>query len=188
MFSKAPMRPSHQPRLTLVLGGARSGKSRHAEACVMRQPAPWVYVATADGLDEEMRERIRHHRARRSEGWVTVEAPIDLVGALEGHGGAVLVDCLTLWLSNVILAGKDVTSEEARLVAALQKSSSTIVAVSNEVGLGVVPDNRLARDFRDAQGRLNQRVAEIADRVVFMAAGLPMVLKPEAQGPYTDVR
>jgi adenosylcobinamide kinase / adenosylcobinamide-phosphate guanylyltransferase len=154
----------------------------------MRQPAPWVYVATADGLDEEMRERIRHHKARRGEGWVTVEAPLGLVEALEGQKSPVLIDCLTLWLSNLILAGRDFASEETRLLAAVQRSPSTIVAVSNEVGLGVVPDNRLARDFRDAQGRLNQRVAEIADKVVFMAAGLPMVLKPEAQGPYPDVR
>jgi adenosylcobinamide kinase/adenosylcobinamide-phosphate guanylyltransferase len=154
----------------------------------MRQPPPWVYVATADGLDEEMRERIRHHQARRREGWLTVEAPLGLVEAIEGQKKPVLIDCLTLWLSNVILAGKDIASEETRLLAALQQSPSTIVAVSNEVGLGVVPDNRLARDFRDAQGRLNQRVAEIADRVVFMAAGLPMVLKPEAQGPNADVR
>jgi adenosylcobinamide kinase / adenosylcobinamide-phosphate guanylyltransferase len=154
----------------------------------MRQPAPWVYLATADGHDEEMRERIRHHKARRGEGWLTIEAPLGLVEALEGQKSPVLVDCLTLWLSNLILAGKDVAAEETRLLAALQKSLPTIVAVSNEVGLGVVPDNRLARDFRDAQGRLNQRIAEIADKVVFMAAGLPMVLKPEAQGPYADVR
>ena len=154
----------------------------------MRRPAPWVYVATAEALDPEMRERINHHKAQRGDGWVTVEPPLDLVGVLEGQKGTVLIDCLTLWLSNLVVAGKDVAPEEARLLAALQNAPSTIFAVSNEVGLGIVPDNRLARDFRDAQGRLNQRIAAIADQVVFMAAGLPMVLKPEAQGPYADVR
>lgn len=143
----------------------------------MRQPAPWVYIATAQAFDEEMRERIDHHKLRRSGDWVTVEAPLALVEAIEAQRGTVLIDCLTLWLSNVIFAGKDAASEEARLLAALQNAASTIVLVSNEVGLGIVPDNRLARDFRDAQGRLNQRVAEIADHVVFMAAGLPMILK-----------
>jgi adenosylcobinamide kinase / adenosylcobinamide-phosphate guanylyltransferase len=151
----------------------------------MRHPVPWVYLATAEALDEEMRERIRHHKARRGEGWSTVEAPLDLVAALEGHTGAVLIDCLTLWLSNIILAGKDVALEETRLLAALRKSPATIVAVSNEVGLGVVPDNRLARDFRDAQGRLNQRIAAIADQVVLMIAGLPTILKHLAEGSPT---
>ena len=148
----------------------------------MRQPAPWVYLATAEALDPEMRERIAHHKARRGAGWTTVEAPLGLVEAIEGHTGAVLIDCLTLWLSNVILAGKDVALEERGLLAALRKSPATIVAVSNEVGLGAVPDNRLAREFRDAQGRLNQRVAEIANEVVFMAAGLPMILKHVDEG------
>jgi adenosylcobinamide kinase/adenosylcobinamide-phosphate guanylyltransferase len=148
----------------------------------MRQPAPWVYVATAEARDPEMRERIAHHKARRGDGWLTVEAPLALVEAIEGQKGAVLVDCLTLWLSNVMHAGKDVASEEARLLAALQNAPATIVLVSNEVGLGIVPDNRLAREFRDAQGRLNQRIAAIADQVVLMAAGLPIILKHVAEG------
>jgi adenosylcobinamide kinase / adenosylcobinamide-phosphate guanylyltransferase len=151
----------------------------------MRNPAPWVYVATAEPFDEEMRERIAHHRARRGDGWVTVEAPLDLVAAIEGQKGAVLIDCLTLWLSNLMLAGKDVAFEEERLLASLENSPATIVLVSNEVGLGVVPDNRLARDFRDAQGRLNQRIAEIANQVVFMAAGLPMILKHVGEGAHS---
>jgi adenosylcobinamide kinase/adenosylcobinamide-phosphate guanylyltransferase len=154
----------------------------------MREPSPWVYIATAEACDQEMRARIAHHRARRGAGWTTVEAPLALVEAIEGWKGAVLVDCLTLWLSNLMRAGKDVACEEACLLAALQNAPSPIVLVSNEVGLGIVPDNRLARDFRDAQGRLNQRVAEIADQVVFMAAGLPMILKPDAKGPYADDR
>ena len=124
-----------------------------------------------------MGERIAHHQARRGAGWTTVEAPLAVVEAIEAERGAVLVDCLTLWLSNLMREGKDVAREEARLVATLQNAPSPIVVVSNEVGLGIVPDNRLSRDFRDAQGRLNQRVAEIADHVVFMAAGLPLILK-----------
>jgi adenosylcobinamide kinase/adenosylcobinamide-phosphate guanylyltransferase len=172
--------PGSQPRLTLVLGGARSGKSRYAEVYVARQPGPWTYVATAEALDLEMRERLAHHKARRGGGWITVEAPLALAEAIEGRTGAVLVDCLTLWLSNIMLAGRDVASEEERLLSALHNPPPTIVLVSNEVGLGIVPDNRLARDFRDAQGRLNQRIAEIADHVVFIAAGLPVTLKPYA--------
>jgi adenosylcobinamide kinase/adenosylcobinamide-phosphate guanylyltransferase len=171
--------------LTLVLGGARSGKSRYAEACVTRQPAPWTYVATAEPLDEEMRQRIAHHRARRGAGWSAIEAPLALAEAIEGPKGPVLVDCLTLWLSNLMHAGKEIAREEARLLAVLKDAPSPIVLVSNEVGLGIVPDNRLARDFRDAQGWLNQRIAEIADRVVFVAAGLPLILKPNAEGPRT---
>jgi adenosylcobinamide kinase/adenosylcobinamide-phosphate guanylyltransferase len=178
----ASMRPASQPCLTLVLGGARSGKSRYAEAYVARQPGPWTYVATAEALDIEMRERIGRHKARRGPAWITVEAPLGLAEVIEGRTGAVLIDCLTLWLSNIMLAGRDVASEEERLLAALQDAPSTIILVSNEVGLGIVPDNRLARDFRDAQGRLNQRIAEIADHVVFMAAGLPLILKQAAEG------
>jgi adenosylcobinamide kinase / adenosylcobinamide-phosphate guanylyltransferase len=187
-FCQRPVHSPDQPRLTLVLGGARSGKSRHAEACVTRQPAPWVYVATAEALDPEMRERIAHHQARRGEGWTTVETPLALVEAIKAQRGAVLVDCLTLWLSNLMREGKDVAREEVRLLATLKNAPSPIVLVSNEVGLGIVPDNRLARDFRDAQGRLNQRVAEIADHVVFMAAGLPLILKSASGGPRTHDR
>jgi adenosylcobinamide kinase/adenosylcobinamide-phosphate guanylyltransferase len=152
---------------------------------VRRQPAPWTYVATAEPLDEEMRERIAHHRARRGAGWMTIEAPLALAEAIEAQKGPVLVDCLTFWLSNLLHAGKDIAREEARLLATLQNASLPIVLVSNEVGLGLVPDNRLARDFRDAQGRLNQRIAEIAGHVVFMAAGLPMIVKHDAEGPRT---
>ena len=165
------------PRLTLVLGGARSGKSRYAEELVMRVAPPWTYIATAEAFDDEMTERIAHHRQRRDANWQTVDAPRDLAGAIGGLAGPALIDCLTLWLSNVMLAERDVEAESERLLAALGSAPGPLVAVSNEVGLGLVPETPLGRAFRDAQGRLNQRVAAAADRVIFMAAGLPLSLK-----------
>jgi adenosylcobinamide kinase / adenosylcobinamide-phosphate guanylyltransferase len=175
-----PSPRSALPRLTLVLGGARSGKSRHAEELVSATAQPWSYVATAQAFDDEMAARITQHRSRRAEGWRTIEAPVDLAGAIathDGSGHALLIDCLTLWLSNVMLAGADVDTACDTLVDALARASGPIVVVSNEVGLGIVPDNALARRFRDAQGRLNQQVAASANRVVLMAAGLPLQLK-----------
>jgi adenosylcobinamide kinase/adenosylcobinamide-phosphate guanylyltransferase len=163
-------------RLTLVLGGARSGKSRYAEALLTARPPPWTYVATAQAFDDEMRQRVAAHREARAEGWVTIEEPLDLPGALQG-AAPVLVDCLTLWLTNVMLAGRDVDADVAALLAALAARTAPSVLVSNEVGLGIVPDNALARRFRDAAGLLHQRVAAQADRVVFMVAGLPLVVK-----------
>ncbi len=165
------------PRLTLVLGGARSGKSRHAETLVMTTPSPWLYVATAQSFDGEMRARIAEHRARRDERWQTIDAPLGLAGAIASLQHPALVDCLTLWLSNVMLDVRDVEAASFDLVAALQAAPGPLVVVSNEVGLGIVPETPLGRRFRDAQGRLNQQVAAIADRVVLMAAGLPLVLK-----------
>ncbi len=165
--------------ITLILGGARSGKSRYAESVVARFPPPWLYVATAEPLDDEMAARIATHRARRGAGWRDVEAPRDLAGALADAtaDGAVLVDCLTLWLSNLMLADTDIEAETARLERALSNMAAPVVLVSNEVGSSIVPDNALARRFRDAQGRLNQRIAARADRVVLMVAGLPLVVK-----------
>lgn len=165
--------------LTFILGGARSGKSRHAEELLAAEPAPWTYVATAQALDDEMAERIAHHRARRDSRWHTVDAPLDLVDALEALPGGrpVLVDCLTLWLTNVMLAERDVEAESQRLADALARPRGRWVVVANEVGLGIVPDNALARRFRDAAGRLNQMVAAQADGVLFMVAGLPMKVK-----------
>jgi adenosylcobinamide kinase/adenosylcobinamide-phosphate guanylyltransferase len=167
------------PRLTFVLGGARSGKSRYAEGLVMDCTPPWVYIATAEALDAEMSNRIAEHRRRRDDRWRTVDAPLDLPGAIAAHGseGPVLIDCLTLWLSNVMLAGQDLSGEQQRLITALSNANGSIVIVSNEVGFGIVPDNALAREFRDAQGRLNMQVAAIADRAVLIAAGLPLILK-----------
>lgn len=165
--------------LTLVLGGARSGKSAHAEALVIAHPAPWIYIATAQAFDAEMEERIAHHRQRRGQGWETVEAPLDLAGVLRNipDGQPVLVDCLTLWLSNQMLAEYDVPAETAALVAVLSEPRGPWFVVSNEVGLGIVPDNALARRFRDEAGRLNQQVAAVADTVLFMTAGLPIKVK-----------
>lgn len=165
--------------LTLVLGGARSGKSRHAEELVERLPGPWSYIATAQAYDEEMAERIALHRSRRGDGWQTLDAPHELAGALNGlpAGRPVLVDCLTLWLTNRMLAEADVEAESAALAEALAARDSETVVVSNEVGLSIVPENALARRFRDAQGRLNQMVAARADAVIFMVAGLPMRVK-----------
>jgi len=171
------------PRLTLVLGGARSGKSRHAEGLVAAFPPPWLYIATAEGLDDEMRQRIAEHRARRGAAWETLDVPLELPEAIrraDGPHGVLLIDCLTLWLSNVMLAGRDPAAARAKLLQALRGADKPIVAVSNEVGLGLVPDNALGRRFRDEQGRLNAEVAALADHVVFMAAGLPMVLKGAA--------
>ncbi|HWJ19872.1 MAG TPA: bifunctional adenosylcobinamide kinase/adenosylcobinamide-phosphate guanylyltransferase [Geobacterales bacterium] len=165
--------------ISLVLGGARSGKSAYAEKLIRAMPSPWLYCATAQALDDEMRDRIAHHRARRGEGWITLETPLDLAEALAAATHPILVDCLTLWLTNVVLTGRDVPAESAKLLAAAEVSKAPIVFVSNEVGLGIVPDNPLAREFRDHAGRLNQEVAKIASHVVFMAAGLPMILKEE---------
>ncbi len=173
------------PHLTLVLGGARSGKSRHAEALVEGRATAAVYVATAEARDGEMAERIERHRARRAAApgairWQTVEEPIALTRCLlelARPDWPILVDCLTLWLSNLMLAGRDVAAETAGLVAAIPLLAGPVVLVANEVGLGIVPDNALARAFRDHAGLLNQSLAAMADRVVFLAAGLPLVLK-----------
>ena len=166
-------------RLTLVLGGARSGKSRFAESLIASEPPPWIYVATAEALDDEMAQRIAEHRARREGRWRTIEAPRDIAAALAEvpAGAAVLLDCVTLWLSNVLLAGGDVEAEIARLDDALMRMRGKAVLVANEVGFGIVPDNALARRFRDLQGVLNQRLAARADRVVLVVAGLPLVVK-----------
>jgi adenosyl cobinamide kinase/adenosyl cobinamide phosphate guanylyltransferase len=164
--------------LTLVLGGVRSGKSRYAEGLLVRHAPPWIYVATAHAFDEEMRVRIAAHRVRRNEGWRTVEAPVDLAGAIAGEPERpVLVDCLTLWLTNLVLGGHDIEAAIASLEVALGGRLAPTVLVSNEVGLGIVPETPLGRSFRDQAGVLNQRVAARADRVVFMIAGLPMTLK-----------
>jgi adenosylcobinamide kinase/adenosylcobinamide-phosphate guanylyltransferase len=167
-----------QSGLTLVLGGARSGKSRHAEALVTALPPPWLYIATAQAFDAEMAERIAAHRAARAKGWVTREAPADLAAALDGAGEMpVLVDCLTLWLTNLLLGERDVAQATAALLRALEARPAMTVLVGNEVGLGIVPENALARRFRDEAGRLHQALAARSDRVVFMVAGLPLGVK-----------
>ncbi len=174
-------RPPLAP-VTLVLGGARSGKSAHAERLIEESAGAGLYLATAEPGDAEMAARIREHRARRGDRWRTRETPLDLVPALVEEAGPVLVDCLTLWLANLIEAGRDVAAERARLTEALVGLAGPVVLVANEVGLGIVPDNPLARRFRDHAGRLNQEVAAAADQVIFLAAGLAMVLKDGANG------
>ena len=164
--------------VSLVLGGARSGKSRFAENLLEAYAGQRIYLATAEPGDEEMRARIADHRQRRGEGWRTVEAPLDVASAITGAGeDAVLLDCLTLWLANLMSGGRDVREATEGLGKALAGVRAPVVLVSNEVGSGIVPDNTLARRFRDAQGRLNQRIASIADRVILVVAGLPLVVK-----------
>lgn len=164
----------------LVLGGARSGKSRYAQARAEALAGDLVFVATAQALDEEMAARIHRHRSDRDARWHTVEEPLDLaavIGDWDGGGRVLLIDCLTLWVSNLFLADLDVAAETERLVETIGNTIGNIVLVANEVGLGIVPDNALARRFRDAAGLVNQVVAACADEVVFLAAGLPLRLK-----------
>jgi adenosylcobinamide kinase / adenosylcobinamide-phosphate guanylyltransferase len=164
--------------LTLILGGARSGKSRYAESLIAALPPPWVYVATAEAGDAEMIERIAAHRSRRGSSWRTIEAPRDLTAALKASETMpVLVDCLTLWLSNLMLAKADIEAEIVQLENTLAEAAAPVVLVANEVGYGIVPDHPLGRRFRDLQGLLNQRIASRADRVVLVVAGLPLALK-----------
>jgi adenosyl cobinamide kinase/adenosyl cobinamide phosphate guanylyltransferase len=168
--------------LNLVLGGARSGKSRYAESLIAALPppwqAPWTYIATAEPGDDEMTARIAAHRARRGSSWRTLEAPRDLAAALMGNARApVLVDCLTLWLSNLLLADADIDKEIERLEETLTAIVAPVVLVANEVGSGIVPEHPLGRQFRDLQGILNQRMAARADRVILMVAGLPLAIK-----------
>jgi len=168
------------PRLTLVLGGARSGKSRYAEHLVEAAACCGTYIATAEPGDAEMADRIAAHRTRRGPFWRTVEAPLllaEAVGAVARPDRPVLVDCLTLWLSNLMLAEARLDEQLATLRAVLRDAAGPVVLVANEVGLGLVPETPLGRRFRDAAGRLNQDLAALADRVVFIAAGLPLVLK-----------
>ena len=170
------------PAVTLVLGGARSGKSRHAESLIEETSLRRVYIATGEARDAEMAARIRRHRARRGDGWTTVEEPLEVAAAVSAHAAAdcaVLVDCLTLWLGNVMDAGRDIDAGCAQLVETLATVAGPVVLVANEVGLGIVPDNAMARAFRDHAGRLNQAVAARAGRVVFVAAGLPLTLKDD---------
>jgi adenosylcobinamide kinase / adenosylcobinamide-phosphate guanylyltransferase len=173
-------------KTTLLLGGARSGKSRRA-FILAESYERRIMIATAEAGDEEMAERIAVHRAERDSNWRTIEEPLDLVAAVGDASNAiaesspktvVVVDCLTLWLSNLMHAGLDVDAETGRLLRSVSECEADIIFISNELGLGLVPETKLGRDFRDAQGRLNQRFAEAADVVEFVAAGLPLRLKP----------
>jgi adenosylcobinamide kinase / adenosylcobinamide-phosphate guanylyltransferase len=171
-------------RSLLVLGGARSGKSAYAQSLAEATAPERLYLATAEAGDAEMTARIRRHQAGRGAGWTTLEEPLKLAEALRAAartGRVVLVDCLTLWLANLMLAGRGVEVETARLTQAISALEGPALIVSNEVGLGLVPDTRLGRDFRDWQGRLNREVAHACDAVVLVAAGLPTLLKPAPQ-------
>lgn len=164
-------------RLTLILGGARSGKSRFAENLARQHGGPRTYIATAEPFDDEMRQRIARHRDQRAgDGWQTLEAPLDPAAVLPREG-LVLLDCVTVWLGNLMYHDRDLRAEVAKLCAALEACPAEVILVSNEVGLSIVPENAMARRFRDEQGLANQALAAISDNVFFIAAGLPLKLK-----------
>ena len=168
--------------IILVTGGARSGKSRYAQERIRQLPRPWTYLATAEARDEEMAERIRQHQDERrgSDAWVTVEEPLALVERLKDNeaAGAQLVDCLTLWLSNLLEAERSPATETERLCHFLETTSTPVVLVTNEVGMGIVPANAQTRKFRDEAGRLNQAIASLASETIFMVCGLAMTMSP----------
>ncbi|MBX9467265.1 MAG: bifunctional adenosylcobinamide kinase/adenosylcobinamide-phosphate guanylyltransferase [Rhizobium sp.] len=171
-----------RPRSILVLGGARSGKSQFAESMARDTGFEKIYVATGRAWDDEMRARIEAHKAdRANDGWMTHEEPLDLVGSLKAVDKperVILVDCLTLWVTNLMMEeGRDVDADGATLAASLNALQATIIFVSNEVGLGIVPENKMARAFRDHAGRLHQAIAAEAAEVYFIAAGLPLKMK-----------
>lgn len=171
---------SSLPPLTLILGGARSGKSSYAETLAEQSGLALRYLATGRAWDDEMRERINHHQDRRGINWVTHEEPLELADALTraaAPDAVVLVDCLTLWVTNLMMAERDIDRAGHDLAAGLAALPGPVIFVSNEVGLGIVPDNAMARAFRDHAGRLNQIIAAQCQSVVFIAAGLPLVLK-----------
>jgi len=175
-------------RITLFTGGGRSGKSRQAMERALAYPAPRVFIATAEPLDDEMRERIARHRRERGASFETIEEPVDLAGALRRvpPGTTVaLVDCLTVWLGNVMHRRGEAAREYpeiAALVAALRSAPCDVILVTNEVGLGIIPaDNELSRRFRDQAGWLNQAVAQVADEVVLVVSGIPLTLKRNAE-------
>ena len=171
--------PKKLPPLTLIIGGARSGKSRLAEGLVCDTQQPRHYIATAQAWDDEMRDRIAQHQRDRGPDWTTWSVPRDVAATLAQipAGQVVLLDCATLWLTNELLADADIPARAADLLAGLAACAAPVVVVSNEVGGGIVPDNALARAFRDHQGRLNQQLAAQAGLVVAVMAGLPLVLK-----------
>ena len=173
--------PPRRIRSLLVLGGARSGKSAYAQSHAEAYGAERLYLATGTPGDEEMDARIARHQDERGAGWTTIEEPLELVSALPVHaraGRVVVVDCLTLWLSNLMLAGRDPGTAVAALAHAIGGLAGPAILVSNEVGMGIVPDHKLGREFRDWQGRTNREIGAACDAVIFVAAGLPLQLKP----------
>jgi adenosyl cobinamide kinase/adenosyl cobinamide phosphate guanylyltransferase len=175
------------PRVVLVLGGARSGKSRYARILGEAFDGRRLFVATAQALDDEMTQRVENHKRERGDLWETLEEPTEIISAIidgQKRHDVILIDCLTLWLSNLLMAHGDdhekIESDVQELVGCLEHTRTPVILVSNEVGLSIVPDNRLGRVFRDLAGRLNQRIARVADRVVFMVAGIPTDIKGRA--------
>ena len=170
---------TENPHLSFVLGGARSGKSAYAERLVMAHPSPWIYIATAQAFDEEMRARINLHQSRRGDGWRTIEAPQDLPQAIGDAppDAPLLIDCLAIWLSNRMFVEADLVADRAALIAALSLRAAPTVVVSPEVGLSIVPENALARAFRDAAGLMHQEVAQQAAQVALVVAGYPVKVK-----------
>src|SRR5271154_4541615 len=167
-------------RSLLVLGGARSGKSAYAQRLAETYGSERLFLATAEAGDEEMAARIARHRADRGSGWATLEEPIEVAPALGAQarpGRVVVVDCLTLWLSNLMLAGREPAAAIAGLAEAIGALAGPAILVSNEVGLGIVPDHKIGREFRDWQGRANREIAEACNAAVLIAAGLPVQLK-----------
>lgn len=175
------------PAVTLVLGGVNSGKSSFAERLALDAGLPRVYIATAQCYDAEMKQKITDHQRQRGPDWTTIEAPFDVAGAIASTepNSVILIDCLSMWITNHLLSETDFPSFVDTTLAAIHAAESPIIIVSNEVGLGGVSDNALARSFAKTQGRLNQQIAAFADRVVFVAAGLPMWLKGETCANYS---
>jgi adenosylcobinamide kinase/adenosylcobinamide-phosphate guanylyltransferase len=166
--------------IILIGGGARSGKSRHALELARKRGSRLIFLATAEAFDEEMAARVAHHRTERGAEFSTIEEPLEIAAAIRKttDADAIVVDCLTLWLSNIMLTfGRDVDAEIEQFIAAAQSSPAAVIAVTNEVGCGIVPDNTLGRDFRDHSGLLNQRVAAAAEEVYWMIFGQPLRVK-----------
>ena len=170
-------------RLSLVLGGARSGKSSFALKLANRKGKEKFYLATAEAFDEEMKKRIEHHKKKRTGSWKTIEEALDITGVLKklrSQCDVVVIDCMTLWLSNLLHQGYDdeaIAIKTKELLDTIKGNDYLLIAVSNEVGMGIVPDNKLARDFRDLAGRLNQEMAAAADEVYFLLSGIPQKIK-----------
>lgn len=176
-------RNSTHPQITLVTGGARSGKSRFAQRLAEAKEGTLLYIATAAAFDDEMQARIARHQADRGARWETHEVEVDLPTAIaQAASDTILVDCLTIWLSNLMLAGEDIDAWVAALESSLERCGHTVILVTNEVGSGIVPETPLGRAFRDEAGRLNQRIATLADNVSLVVAGLPLWLKQEIAG------
>lgn len=173
--------------ISLVIGGARSGKSRFGERIALALNPNPLYIATAEMRDEEMRCRIDRHRQDRGDVWSTLEEPLAVASAITAHGEkTILLECLTLWLSNLMEQDMDVEKEAGHLRRVLEAHPGNIILIANEVGQGIVPDNALAREFRDHAGRLNQSIAEIADNVIYMVAGLPMIAKKNGAATFGE--